>query len=507
MSSSLHSRLLAFALGCLCALSGFAGTSVHAFILGDNAFQPWLNTATGSRSSNGRPVTLTWSLVADGTQTSSLDQTVPRVDSNLISFLDISFGGNPAGSSSSDLTSRPWFSVLEQTFDRWEALSGINYVYEPNDDGVTHGIFSGQLGTRGDIRLGGRHVDGPGSTLAFNFLPGSGGDMVIDTSDTAFLGNTSNNSRRFRNAIAHELGHGLGLEHVVSGTDGLLLEPSIGLGFDGPQLDEVRAAHYFYGDVHEKSNNGLGNDLASRATGLGTLAFGSTTSIGADAEVPTQSISSSAIDFVSISNNLNHNDTDFFSFTITEPSLLDALLTPRGGTFSQSSQGGVPTPFDASGRSNLALAIFDTNGSTLLASLDNTGKGESESLDDFQLLAPGEYFARITATDNTIQLYQLDLSISPIAFLEADFNEDFDVDNLDLALLTSAFGSSSDGDADGDGDTDGADFLVWQRQYSGSSAAAGAISFPTTTAVPEPTSIALLLLGFAALPKFRRQKT
>ena len=403
----------------------------------------------------------------------------------LLSFLDATFGGAPTAGNPSDLSLRPWFGLFQQTFDRWEALGGIDYRYEPNDDGASLGIFSGSLGVRGDVRIGGRNIDGAGNTLAFNFLPDNG-DMVIDTSEALFFGNSSNNSRALRNTVAHEAGHGFGMEHVVSSTDALLLEPSIGLSFDGPQLDEVRAVHFFYGDVLEKSNNGLGNGIAARATDLGSLTQGSTTSIGTDANVPSQAISPTATDFVSIS---NVSDIDFFSFTISEPGQLDALLTPLGGTFSQ----GGTAAFDASARSDLALTIFDTDGITPLVSIDNVGQGAIESLENFSLFNPGEYFARVTGADDTIQLYQLDLSVNSPPFLEADFNEDYLVDSTDLTILEAALGLSPAGDTDGDGDTDGADFLAWQRQFN-TPGAQGQVASQT---IPEPTSVALLLLGLA----------
>ncbi len=74
--------------------------------------------------------------------------------------------------------------------------------------------------------------------------------------------------------------------------------------------------------------------------------------------------------------------------------------------------------------------------------------------------------------------------------LPADFNRDFVVDDLDLALFLSAFGLGPEADADGDGDSDGADFLTWQRRFQGPASPANA-----SVGVPEPGSLVLLLLG------------
>lgn len=468
--------------------------NAQAFILSDANFIPWTTTASGTRSEHGRPVTLTWSIAGDGTLTPGELNTDPLAASDLVSFLDGIFGGNPIGANPSDLTQRPWFDEISQPFDRWEEISGIDYVYEPNDDNRAVASIAGQLGVRGDVRLAGRDIDGVGGTLAFNYLPTStvaGGDMVIDTSEVSFYSNSTSGFRPLRNTVAHELGHGLNLEHVVSSTDGLLLEPTINNSFDGPQLDEIRAAHFFYGDFNEKSFGGLGNDVAARATDLGSLTFGTTTTVGSDANVPTQAISGTATDFVSIS---NIDDTDFFSFSVPAAGLLDATLTPLGGNFTQSAVGGTPSAFDANARSDLSLAIFDSDQTTLLTTINNGGLGQSDTLTDLSLLNAGQYYARITGAADTIQLYQLDLSINPISFQEADFNLDSTVDSADLTILRASLGNSDLGDTDADGDTDGTDFLVWQRQFESSFAAV-----VRGATVPEPTAAVLLLACVLAM--------
>ncbi len=78
-----------------------------------------------------------------------------------------------------------------------------------------------------------------------------------------------------------------------------------------------------------------------------------------------------------------------------------------------------------------------------------------------------------------------------------DFDGDGDVDELDLMVITDAFGQSGAGDVDGDTDTDGAELLEWQRQFTGSS---GISSLAT---IPEPSSVCLLLLGLAMASRRR----
>jgi len=94
------------------------------------------------------------------------------------------------------------------------------------------------------------------------------------------------------------------------------------------------------------------------------------------------------------------------------------------------------------------------------------------------------------------------LDVDFLRFAQLSIPGDFDgngfVDGLDLAEWGQGFGAGSgDGDADGDGDVDGADFLVWQRAFTGSS------PLSASSAVPEPAT--LLLISFAAATLFARR--
>ncbi len=86
----------------------------------------------------------------------------------------------------------------------------------------------------------------------------------------------------------------------------------------------------------------------------------------------------------------------------------------------------------------------------------------------------------------------------------ADFQLDGDIDGDDLAIWQANFGTTDDatiatGSADNDGDSDGADFLAWQRQFG-----SGVPSLASSQAVPEPTSVFLLLFAcFFGFPNWR----
>ena len=85
----------------------------------------------------------------------------------------------------------------------------------------------------------------------------------------------------------------------------------------------------------------------------------------------------------------------------------------------------------------------------------------------------------------------------------ADFNSDDKVDDVDLSIWETNFGKPNPfgspvhgfGDADEDGDIDGRDFLTWQREFSYGSAASA-----SSTNIPEPSSILLLLVAISLSP-------
>lgn len=337
----------------------------------------------------GNPLTLTWGFAAEGALIPSFN-TGPQGNSNLIARMDTIYGSGPGGN---DLTQRPWFVHYQSVVNRWSSISGLSFNYEPADDGTAFSGSNGTdkrgvLNTRADMRIGGRNIDGNSNILAFNFFPNVG-DMVIDTNDN-FYNTTSGNSIRLRNVVAHEIGHGIGMEHVSTSVSAAqLMNPSLNTSFDGPQHHDILLAQRGYGDVHEKSFGGQGNDVVERATDLGVLSNGGTVSVGNSAR--TFAVAAVATDFVSIDDS---NDTDFWSLTVNSAGTIDVLLEGLGFTYTTNS-----VSFNTQQRSDLALTLFDTDGTSLLALANDNGLGGSEAI-NFDLTAAGTYFLRVTGSNN-----------------------------------------------------------------------------------------------------------
>ena len=380
------------------------GVSLHGqgFFVGNR----WTTTATdGSGLSRGDATNLTWGFVGDGTDIRG-GVGEARSNSDLVSFLDTNIG---AGGGGSDYTNRPWFSLFEDSYNRWGEVSGLNFSYENDDDGVsilnTSGHFQGSLNVRADMRIGGHSIDGQSgsNTLAYNYFPNHG-DMVIDTDNSTFYGNGSNNYIGLRNVVMHEVGHGLGISHLVSDDSAFLMEPFINTSFDGPQFADILAVQRLYGDQFEEGN---GNDTSTNASQLGALDK-TATIIGADAS--DKVVGANDVDFVSIDGS---NDTDFFSFTVGGSDKTVILeLTPMGPTYHAEEQNGNNSNnFVASAQNDLTLTLFDTDGSTILATSNTNGLGGNETISE--LLAAGTYFVRVTGAQDEVQFYQLSASAVP----------------------------------------------------------------------------------------------
>lgn len=350
-----------------------------------NPVDRWTSTVTNPTTVLGEPITLRYSFVPDGTQITN------GGTSDLQARLNTIYGNNTAA----------WQSLFQQAFDRWSQLSGVNYVFEPNDDGAVFPTSNGSLNVRGDVRIGGHPIDGNFNVLAYNFFPNQG-DMVLDTSDSYFT-QTGNNSRALRNVVMHEHGHGLGFAHVcpINGTK--LMEPTANNSYDGPRHDDLRAVQRNYGDPFEPNN------AAVQATVLGSLPVG-TTILGTP---PAPGIPLGSI--LSIDANA---EQDWFRFTATANTQVSVTVTPVGNSYDDSDQANTGACnsgniIDSSRVANLEVQIFATNGVNILANANTLPLGAAETATTI-LPTAGDYYFRVAESDAPVeaQLYSVSIQIA-----------------------------------------------------------------------------------------------
>ncbi|MCY3007183.1 MAG: tandem-95 repeat protein [Planctomycetota bacterium] len=343
----------------------------------------WINPVGGSSPNNGDPASVSWSIVPDGTQVSTINGGL--APSNFISFMDGIYGASPG-----PVASRPWFNLVRRTYENWASVSGLNFIYEPNDDGAAYGAASrGVIGVRGDMRVGGAAVDGNSGILAYAFYPtgsgnsGTDGDMVVDTSDNFYSlssdGATGEN-RGLHNVLSHEIGHGIGLGHVIPTDQTKLMEPFVSFAYYGAQHDDILATQTLYGDTYEQ------NDSTSQASNLGLLGNGV-----------------NQYDNLSIDRS---EDTDVYLFTVGSAKLKRVTLIPVGKQYDVGPQGGQPTTVNTLVNRNLSVQIERLNGE-VVAVANSSPAGLPEILQSPNL-TPGAYFLRVLAgAAGETQMYSL----------------------------------------------------------------------------------------------------
>jgi len=354
-----------------------------------NAATRWGPTALDVDGGNpGEPTTITWSFVPDGTILPN-EYGEGDLPSELFAWMNSIYGNV-----------NTWRPLFDSIFNRWSEVSGLVFVYEPNDDGAAFPTTPGQAGVRGDVRVSAKNIDGNNGILAYNYFPDFG-DMVINSFDS-FYNDTNNNSIRLRNVLQHEVGHGIGFAHVCPIQNNKLMEPFVSVAYDGVRHDDIRAAQFNYGDRLEPNNT-----LAT-ATNLGAVAA-SVITVGA---VPAPAVANASS--VGLA---NPTDVDWYSFTTSAAGVITIDFQHIGFLYDDGSQNGSNCPFSGSccfndftdsGLVPVNVELTTSTGTVLQSVLDIT-EGSATLR---RQLAAGSYRLRVfnsSGTDGT-QLYQLRLS-------------------------------------------------------------------------------------------------
>jgi len=366
---------------------------------------------------------ITYSLVPDGLSIPAAIQGEPTTNSSLFSTLDNIFD-----------TRAQWQTLLGSAFTSWGEFSDVSYSLV-SDDGApwfSAGPLTGGVG-RGDCRIAMKPIDGAGGVLAYNFFP-LNGDMVIDQADN--WGNSFNNFVFFRNVVAHEHGHGQGLSHVCPANGTKLMEPFLSTGFDGLQLDDIRATTFLYGDRLEPNAGPTGSAEA--------------------VSVPDTLL----LKDLSLRDS---SDVDVISFETSASVEIVASVSPVGTTYS----GGPQTQACNTGSlivgSELIdpiLEILDAD-LNVVASVNAGGFGVAEQTDPINLGDPGVYHVRVSAAAaaGVSQIYDLQVNVSEgLPTCPEDLTGDGVVGAGDLSVLLSQWGSSgSSAELDGQPPVDAVD--------------------------------------------------
>ncbi|MBU0637630.1 MAG: matrixin family metalloprotease [Planctomycetes bacterium] len=328
-------------------------------------YDRWTRTATdGLTGQHGDPITLTYSFVPD---TNTGD---PETSNVIHAALDAEFEDRAT-----------WKGLFREIFDAWSLVTGITFV-EVADDGAEWPYSRGTTGQRGDIRFVSWKIDGRAGVLAYAAFPNFG-DVCLDRDED--WGDTTKSYRFLRNVMLHELGHAIGLEHVVPNDGTKLMEAFYTAGIHGPQDDDIRGAGWYYGDPHEP------NDDAATAAELGSFLAGE-----------------------SFGYLVLHDaaDEDWFYFSAENGAAVAVEAIPVGGIYEVGPEGGVAEQVNTCAVNPLLVEVYDESGALRLASGMAGAVGQAVTTSGTSLPAGATGFlvrVRTTGTAEDVQRYRLTL--------------------------------------------------------------------------------------------------
>jgi hypothetical protein len=185
----------------------------------------------------------------------------------------------------------------------------------------------------------------------------------------------------------------------------------------------------------------------------------------------------------------NFADSAFAPDTLHHIDVIGIVGTVPGGSIS----------YEMNGEQSVANNTYDIWVDGVRLADDATFRNTFSTITEFAILNSSASSQQTVYFDN-IALWN---EIPSAIVVPGDFNNDGNVDGTDFGLWQMNFPTASNaslgmGDADGDGDVDGADFVVWQTNYAGESS--------STTLVPEPQSLFLVIVGSMGAFVFRRRR-
>lgn len=323
----------------------------------------WTNTATDGSVGNSDTITLTYSFVPD------INTGDPETSNNIHALLTGQFGSEAA-----------WKQIFRDMFDLWSDESGIEFV-ETVDDGAAWPGSPGAVGVRGDIRIQARAIDGAFNVLAFNYFPNTG-DMQLDNAEQ--WSTPGDDHRMFRNTLQHEIGHGLGLDHVNPRDQSKLMEAIISLNFLGPQDDDIRGVQTFYGDTHEP------NDAAVSAAAVGAFSDGAT-------------VTGCALS--------SDDDVDFYFVGASAGQGVSVSVTPIGSSYNVGPDPGSPSAIDTEAVQRLRVRVYDPTGSDERANDSAASAGSAASASTVVLNGESGFMFSVDSVDgeDDVQRYSVTL--------------------------------------------------------------------------------------------------